>query len=150
MLNWVWKQYWHMIYFVKKHVGHLRGFVGSALDHRSLPPELESRRGHIWRVFKLWLRFINFRARSVYLAYHVYKRGRKTSIINRNRYNQYRKNNMSPIAPKDVTAVEYFVLFPTGPPLHPQSARKSEVLNVAPFYTYLYDASWTFKTSYVK
>jgi len=35
--------------------GWLRGLVGSALDHISLPPEFESRRGHIWRVFHLWL-----------------------------------------------------------------------------------------------
>ena len=27
--------------------GRLRGLVGSALDHGSLPPEFESRRGHI-------------------------------------------------------------------------------------------------------
>ena len=30
--------------------GHLRGYVGSALDHRSLPPEFESWYGHIWKV----------------------------------------------------------------------------------------------------
>jgi len=40
--------------------GRLRGLVDSALDHRSLPSEFESRRGHIWRVFHLWLRFITF------------------------------------------------------------------------------------------
>ena len=36
----------------------LRGLTGSAFDHRSMPPEFESRRWHIWRVFHLWLRFI--------------------------------------------------------------------------------------------
>ena len=51
------------------------------LDHRSLPLVLESRRGHIWRVFHLWFRFINFGGRSAHLAYHVHKIGRKTSII---------------------------------------------------------------------
>jgi len=30
--------------------GRLRGLTGSALDHRSLPPEFESRCGHIWKV----------------------------------------------------------------------------------------------------
>jgi len=38
--------------------GRLCGLVGSALDYRSLPPEFESRRRHIWRVFHLRLRFI--------------------------------------------------------------------------------------------
>ena len=52
----------------------------SALDHKSLPPEFESRRGNIWRVFHLWLRFITFGARSVYLACHMHKSGRKTLI----------------------------------------------------------------------
>ena len=32
--------------FLLYKVGHLRG-LGNALDHRSLPPEFESRRGHI-------------------------------------------------------------------------------------------------------
>ena len=31
----------------RRHIRRLRGQVGSALDHRSLPPEFESRRGHI-------------------------------------------------------------------------------------------------------
>ena len=31
--------------------GDLRGLVGSGLDHRSLPPEFEIRRGHIWKMF---------------------------------------------------------------------------------------------------
>ena len=61
--------YWHII------------LVGSALDHRSLPPEFESRRGHIWRVFHLWLRFITFGGHSAHLAYHVHKSGRKTLVI---------------------------------------------------------------------
>ena len=41
---------------------------GSVLDHRLLPPVFESRRGHIWRLFRLSLRLIAFG-------------GRKTSII---------------------------------------------------------------------
>jgi len=53
--------------------------VGSALDHRSLPPEFDSRRGHIW--FHLWFRLITFRDCSAHLAYLVHKSGRKTSII---------------------------------------------------------------------
>jgi len=54
---------------------------GSVLDDRSLPPRFESRRGHIWKLFHLWLRFITFGGRSVHLAYHVHKSGRKTLII---------------------------------------------------------------------
>ena len=54
---------------------------GSVLDHRSLPPVFESRRGHIWRLFRLSLRLITFGCRSAHLAYHVHKSGRKTSII---------------------------------------------------------------------
>ena len=54
---------------------------GSVLDHRSLPPVFESRRGHIWRLFHFWLRLITFGGRSAHLAYHVHKSGRKTSII---------------------------------------------------------------------
>ena len=61
--------------------GCLCGLVGSVLDHRSLPPEFESQRGHIWRLFHLRLRFITFGGRSVHLAYLVHKSGRKTSII---------------------------------------------------------------------
>ena len=49
------------------------GLVGSALDHRSLPAEFEFRRGHIWRVFHLWLRFITFGGCSAHLGYHVHK-----------------------------------------------------------------------------
>jgi len=41
----------------------------------------ESRRGHIWRLFRLSLRFITFVGRSIHLAYVVHKSGRKTSII---------------------------------------------------------------------
>ena len=59
----------------------LCGLVGSVFDHRSLPPIFESRRGHIWRVFHLWLRFITFGSRLAYLAYHVPKSGGQTSII---------------------------------------------------------------------
>jgi len=58
-----------------------RSLTGRALDHISLPPGFESQRWHIWRVFHLWLRFVTFGSRSAHLAYHVYKSGRKTSII---------------------------------------------------------------------
>ena len=54
---------------------------GSVLDHRSLPPVFESRHGHIWRAFHVWLHFITFGGRSAHLAYHVHKSGCKTSII---------------------------------------------------------------------
>jgi len=54
---------------------------GSVLDRRSLPPVFETRRGHSWSVFHLWLRFITFGGRSAHLAYHVYKCSRKTPII---------------------------------------------------------------------
>ena len=59
--------------FCHIHIGHRFGLTGSALDHGTLPPEFESRRGHIWRVFHLLLRFI---------TYHVHKSGRKTSLVN--------------------------------------------------------------------
>ena len=58
-----------------------RSLIDSALDRRSLRSELESRRGHIWKVSHLWVRFITFEGSSAYLAYHVHKSGRKTSII---------------------------------------------------------------------
>jgi len=41
----------------------------------------ESRRGHIWRVFHLWLCFITFGGRSAHLPYQVHKSGCKTPII---------------------------------------------------------------------
>jgi len=50
---------------------------GSVLEHRSLPPRFESGRGHIWRMFHLWLRLITFGGRSTHLAYLVHKSGRK-------------------------------------------------------------------------
>ena len=55
----------------------VRGLTGSALDHRSLPPEFEPRCGHIWRLFHLWGHFITFGDRSVHLTYHVHKSGVK-------------------------------------------------------------------------
>ena len=58
------------------------GLIGSSLDNRSLPPEFESRRGHMWRMFHLWLLFIILGGRSAHLTYYVHKSGRKTSIIN--------------------------------------------------------------------
>jgi len=54
---------------------------GSALDHRSLPSEFESRRGHIWRLFHLSLPFVTFGGRSAHLAYLVHKSGCKTPVI---------------------------------------------------------------------
>jgi len=54
---------------------------GSVLDHTSPPPVFETRRGHIRRMFHLWLRFITFEGSSGHLAYHVHKSGPKTSII---------------------------------------------------------------------
>ena len=45
-------------------------------DHQ---PEFESRRGHIWRVFHLWLRFITFGGRSAHLACGVDKSGHKNT-----------------------------------------------------------------------
>ena len=54
---------------------------GSELDHRSLPPEFERRRGHILRVCHLWLRFISFKCCPANLGARVHKSGRKTSII---------------------------------------------------------------------
>ena len=54
---------------------------GSVLDHRSLPPVIKSRRGHIWRLFRLWLRLSTFGGRSAHLAYLVHKSGRKTTIF---------------------------------------------------------------------
>ena len=61
--------------------GRLRSLIGSALDHRSLPPEFISGLGHIWKVCHRWLRFIIFGGGLAHLAYHVHKSGRKTSII---------------------------------------------------------------------
>jgi len=43
---------------------------GSVLGHRSLSPVFESRRGHIWRLFHLWLRFITVGGCSAHLANH--------------------------------------------------------------------------------
>ena len=62
-----------LVSFILNSRRQLRGLVGS--DHRSLPPEFESRCGHIWRAFHLRLRFITD------LAYRVHKSGCKTPII---------------------------------------------------------------------
>ena len=59
----------------------LQCLTGSELDHRSLPPEFESRGGHIWRLFHLWLHLITFGGRSAHLPYHVHKSDHTTSII---------------------------------------------------------------------
>ena len=66
-------------FFLNAKKRHLCCLTGSALDHRSLPPEFESQCGNIWRVFHLWLCFITFGAHSAHLAYH--KSGCKTWII---------------------------------------------------------------------
>ena len=78
----------HTIYFTltvilysDPNFGRLCCLVDSALDHISLPPGFESRRGHTWKVFHLWFRFITFGCRSAHLAYLVQKSARKTSII---------------------------------------------------------------------
>ena len=44
-------------------------------------PEFESRYGHIWRMFHLWLRFITVGVRSAHLVHHVHKSGRKTLLV---------------------------------------------------------------------
>ena len=41
-------------------VGCLSGLAVACLNHRSLPPVFESRRGHIWRLFHLLFRFVTF------------------------------------------------------------------------------------------
>jgi hypothetical protein len=51
------------------------------LDHRSLPLVFESRRVHIWRLFRLWLRLIIFGGHSAHLAYLVHKSDCKIPII---------------------------------------------------------------------
>ena len=61
---------------------------GSVLDHILLPPVFESRRGHIWRLFRLSLRLITFGSRSAHLAYLVHKSGCKTSSSSSCPYNQ--------------------------------------------------------------
>jgi len=55
---------------------------GSVLDHRSLPPGFEFRRGHIWRLFHLWPSFINDLWRSLGpFSLPFAQNGRKTPII---------------------------------------------------------------------
>ena len=76
-----WRFYVYMTHLHLLNDGRLCGLTGSVLDHRSLPPVFESRRGDIWRVFHLWLRFITLGGRSAHLAYHVHKNGRKIAII---------------------------------------------------------------------
>ena len=78
-IDWCCKQISHDV--ITLITGRLGGLIGSALDHGSLQSEFESRRGHILRVFHLWLRFITFGGRSAHLAYRVHKSGRKTPII---------------------------------------------------------------------
>jgi len=87
----------------------LRGLIGSALDHRSLPPEFESRVGHIWRVFHLSLRFFTVGGRSAHLVYHVHKSGRKTSIII-NILKQWHKHWVEALIQKRMLKVELMLL----------------------------------------
>jgi len=61
--------------------GHLYGLTDSALDHRSFV--FESRCGHIWRMFHIWLCFINFGGCSAHLAYLAHKSGHNQSSIYR-------------------------------------------------------------------
>jgi len=70
-----------IIISIVTHLGAPPWSSGSVLDHRSLPPVFESWRRHIWRLFRLSLRFITFGCGSSHLAYLVHKSGRKTSII---------------------------------------------------------------------
>ena len=63
-------------------INNNRAYVGYWNDTSTDPSEnSESRRGHIWRVFRLWLRLITFACRSAHLAYHVHKSVRKTPIV---------------------------------------------------------------------
>ena len=100
-LQFIW--YWHVIrtrtgnaFVLKPTIAETTGFLQlikgasvvwlvARLDHRSLPLQFESRRGHIWRVVQLWLHFVTFRGRSAHLAYHVHKSGRKNQSSARNR-----------------------------------------------------------------
>ena len=61
-------------------LGCLRGLT-VVLDHKSLPPVFKSLRGHIWRLFHLWLRFVTFGGCSAQLPYHVHRSGHKTSTM---------------------------------------------------------------------
>ena len=87
----------------------LLGLTGGALDHRSLPPEFESRRGHIWRVFHPWLSFIILGGRSAHLAYHVNKSVRKTSIITLSNYLR-----MSAYLLRNFKRIYHFKMSPAG------------------------------------
>ena len=53
-------------------MGHLCG-LAVASWFCPLPPVFESRCGHIWRLFHLWLGFITFAGHSAHLAYIVHK-----------------------------------------------------------------------------
>ena len=78
-----------VILFQRAYVGAPPWSSGSLLDHRSLPPVFESRRGHIWRLFGLSRRLITFEGRSAHLAYLVHKNGRKTTIIIINHHHEH-------------------------------------------------------------
>ena len=59
-------QYSQLLVRLRWQQGRPRGRVGSAFDHRSIPPEFESRRVHIGRVFHLRLHFITFGGSSAH------------------------------------------------------------------------------------
>jgi len=61
--------------------GRLRGLAVACWTTAHYHPCSNPGVGHIWRLFRLWLRLITFGSRSAHLAYHVHKSGRKTSII---------------------------------------------------------------------
>ena len=68
-------------HWIFKHIKASFWSSSSVLDHRSLPPVFESRRGQTWRLFLFLLHFIIFGGRSAHLAYHMHKSGGKTAII---------------------------------------------------------------------
>ena len=78
--NFIWLKYLKRLYLPPYGVPPWSS--GSVLDHISLPLVFESRRGHIWRLFRLWLRLITFGGRSAHLSFLVHKHGCKTSITN--------------------------------------------------------------------
>ena len=58
-----------------------QGLIGSALDHRSLPPVFESRRGaYLKGVSSLTSLHYVWRSLGPFSLYHVHRSGRKTSI----------------------------------------------------------------------
>jgi len=66
----------HTNIYIHTHT-HLRGLTDCTLDHRSLPPEFESWREHIWRLFHLWLHLctkVAVKHQSIlYIYIYIYK-----------------------------------------------------------------------------